>query len=172
MNITEVSTKKYRKAGLAVIIALLVMLLCNDLFLKEFFARPRPYYMFNLDALLADKEVFIQAGKEARFDMLVEKITAAIEKYPEFAAKWASTYHYPEFIEKLTSLSFPSGHTSSAFAAAIAMGSAPLTGRIAPDRESSPKKHILVKSMLLLIELKTAHMVIVKKQVNQSALAD
>ena len=39
-------TKKYRKAGLAVIVALLVMLLCNDLFLKEFFARPRPFNLF------------------------------------------------------------------------------------------------------------------------------
>ena len=39
-------TKKYRKAGLSVIVALLVMLICNDLFLKEFFARPRPFNLF------------------------------------------------------------------------------------------------------------------------------
>ena len=42
-------TKKYRKAGLAVIVALLVMLICNDLFLKEFFARPRPFNGFDSD---------------------------------------------------------------------------------------------------------------------------
>ncbi len=39
-------TKKYRKAGLAVLVALIVMLLCSDLFLKEFFARPRPFNLF------------------------------------------------------------------------------------------------------------------------------
>ena len=36
-------TKKHRKAGLAVLVALIVMLLCSDLFLKEFFARVRPF---------------------------------------------------------------------------------------------------------------------------------
>ncbi len=39
-------TKKYRKAGLAVLVALIVMLLCSDLFLKEFFARVRPFNLF------------------------------------------------------------------------------------------------------------------------------
>ena len=82
-------TKKYRKAGLAVIVALLVMLLCNDLFLKEFFARPRPFNLFETDH----------------------------EKY----AFWAKDYVYPELISKPTSFSFPSGHTASAFAAAIAL---------------------------------------------------
>lgn len=42
-------TKKYRKAGLAVLVALIVMLLCSDLFLKEFFARPRPFNLFESD---------------------------------------------------------------------------------------------------------------------------
>ncbi len=39
-------TKKYRKAGLSVLVALIVMLICNDLFLKELFARPRPFNLF------------------------------------------------------------------------------------------------------------------------------
>ncbi len=82
-------TKKYRKAGLAVIVALLVMLLCNDLFLKEFFARPRPFNLFDTD--------------------------------PEKYAFWGKIYVYPELIGKPTSFSFPSGHTASAFAAAIAL---------------------------------------------------
>ncbi len=82
-------TKKYRKAGLAVIMALLVMLICNDLFLKEFFARPRPFNLFDAD--------------------------------PQKYAFWAEGYAYPELIGKPTSFSFPSGHTSSAFAAAIAL---------------------------------------------------
>ena len=82
-------TKKYRKAGLAVLVALLVMLLCNDLFLKEFFARPRPFNLF--------------------------------ETNPEKYAFWGKGYIYPELISKPTSFSFPSGHTASAFAAAIAL---------------------------------------------------
>ncbi len=82
-------TKKYRKAGLAVIMALLVMLLCNDLFLKEFFARPRPFNLF--------------------------------ETNPEKYAFWGEGYVFPELISRPTSYSFPSGHTASAFAAAIAL---------------------------------------------------
>ena len=82
-------TKKYRKAGLAVIMALLVMLLCNDLFLKEFFARPRPFNLF--------------------------------ETNPEKYAFWSEGYVFPELISRPTSYSFPSGHTASAFAAALAL---------------------------------------------------
>ena len=82
-------TKKHRKAGLAVIVALLVMLLCNDLFLKEFFARPRPFNLLETD--------------------------------PERYAFGVKGYIYPELISKPTSFSFPSGHTASAFAAAIAL---------------------------------------------------
>ncbi len=81
-------TKKYRKAGLAVIVALLIMLLCNDLFLKEFFARPRPFNLLDTD--------------------------------PEKYAFWGKSYVYPELISRPTSYSFPSGHTASAFAAAVA----------------------------------------------------
>ena len=82
-------TKKYRKAGLAVAVALIVMLICNDLFLKEFFARPRPFNLLASD--------------------------------PEKYAFWGEGYVYPELIGKPSSYSFPSGHTSSAFAAAIAL---------------------------------------------------
>ncbi len=82
-------TKKHRKAGLAVIVALLVMLLCNDLFLKELFARPRPFNLMETD--------------------------------PEKYAFWGKNYVFPELISRPTSFSFPSGHTASAFAAAIAL---------------------------------------------------
>ena len=82
-------TKKYRKAGFAVIVALLVMLICNDLFLKEFFARPRPFNLFDSD--------------------------------PQKYAEWGKAYIYPGLVHKPSSYSFPSGHTSSAFAAAIAL---------------------------------------------------
>lgn len=114
-------TKKYRKVGLTVLIALLVMTLLNNVILKDLFARVRPFYIFDLEGLMADKEVFLSAGKGERFDYFVERVTALIEKYPEFAAKWLDTYEFPNFVEKLTSYSFPSGHTSSAFAAAIAV---------------------------------------------------
>lgn len=82
-------TKKYRKAGFAIIVALIVMLLCNDLFLKEFFARPRPFNLFDTD--------------------------------PEKYAQWGNAYIFPELVHRPSSYSFPSGHTSSAFAAAIAL---------------------------------------------------
>ena len=115
------ATKKYRKVGLAVLISLIVMLILNNLVLKELLERVRPFYIFNLDALLADKQAFIDAGRLGQFDVMVEKIQALTEKYPEMAAEWLSKYQYPDFVEKLTSFSFPSGHTSSAFAACAAM---------------------------------------------------
>ena len=115
------ATKKYRKVGLAVLISLIVMLILNNLVLKELLERVRPFYIFNLDALLADKQAFIDAGRLGKFDVMVEKIQALTEKYPEMATEWLAKYQYPDFVEKLTSFSFPSGHTSSAFAACAAM---------------------------------------------------
>lgn len=80
-------TKKYRKAGISILVALVVMLVLNNLVLKELIARPRP---FNLD--------------------------------PEAYSWWYEIYRYPNFnIHQPSSYSFPSGHTSSAFAAAIAL---------------------------------------------------
>ncbi len=76
-------TKKYRKAGFAMIIALAVMVVCNNLVLKEIFARPRP---FNIT-----------------YDW------------------WNEIYRFPEIVSRPDSYSFPSGHTSSAFAAAVAL---------------------------------------------------
>lgn len=78
--------KKYRKIGVAVIVALLVMEIGNNLILKELFARPRP---FNLTG--------------AEYDW------------------WNEIYKFPEIVSRPSSWSFPSGHTSSAFAAAIAV---------------------------------------------------
>lgn len=115
------ATKKYRKIGLAVLISLVVMLILNNLVLKEMLERVRPFYIFNLDGLIADKQAFIDAGRLGKFDVMVEKIAALTEKYPEMAADWLAKYSYPNFVEKLTSFSFPSGHTSSAFAACAAI---------------------------------------------------
>lgn len=59
-------TKKHRKAGLAVLMALIVMLLCSDLFLKEFFARPRPFNLF-----ASDPEKYAEWGTKYVFPELV-----------------------------------------------------------------------------------------------------
>lgn len=83
LGLVLLCTKKYRKAGVAVIVALLVMEVGNNLILKELFARPRP---FNLE-----------------YDW------------------WNEVYKFPEIVSRPSSYSFPSGHTSSAFAATIAV---------------------------------------------------
>lgn len=89
MAIVLMFTKKYRKVGFTVLLALAVMMVCNNLILKEILARPRPFNLFELDPV----------------------------KY----AAWGTEYTYPNFVHQPSSYSFPSGHTSSAFAAAIAV---------------------------------------------------
>lgn len=84
-----ICTKKYRKAGVAVLVALVVMEIGNNLILKEIFARPRPFNLAEIDPV----------------------------KY----AWWAEAYRFPALVSEPSSYSFPSGHTSSAFAAAIAV---------------------------------------------------
>lgn len=79
-------TKKFRKIGVAVLAALVVMEIGNNLVLKELFARPRP---FNLD--------------------------------PAEYAWWHEIYRFPDIVKQPSSWSFPSGHTSSAFAACVAV---------------------------------------------------
>lgn len=87
--------KKTRRAGLAVLISVLVMKIFNNLVLKEPIARPRP---FNL---LTDWE--------------------GIKELPGLAARWAKGYVYPNLVEYPTSWSFPSGHTAAAFSAATGL---------------------------------------------------
>lgn len=79
-------TKKFRKIGVAVLAALVVMEIGNNLVLKELFARPRP---FNLD--------------------------------PAEYVWWHEIYRFPDIVKQPSSWSFPSGHTSSAFAACVAV---------------------------------------------------
>lgn len=85
-------TKKYRKIGFAMLVALVVMTICNNVILKDIFARPRPYTLYAIDP----EEYALWGGEGAR-------------------------YFFPEFVHRHTSYSFPSGHTSSAFAAAVAI---------------------------------------------------
>lgn len=92
MGIVLLFTKKYRKIGFAILTALVVMLLCNNIILKDLLARPRPLHLFNID--------------------------------PEAYAAWGgenAKYVFPWFVHAPSSFSFPSGHTSSAFAAAFAI---------------------------------------------------
>ncbi len=92
MGIVLLFTKKYRKVGFAILVALVVMLLCNNIILKDLFARPRPLHLYNID--------------------------------PEAYAFWGgenAKYFFPYFVHAPSSFSFPSGHTSSAFAAAFAI---------------------------------------------------
>lgn len=85
-------TKKYRKAGLAVLVALIVMLLCSDLFLKEFFARVRPFNLFE-----SNPEKYAVWGTEYVFPELVYKPSSY--SFPSghtasaFAAATALLYH-------------------------------------------------------------------------------
>ncbi len=81
--------KKYRKTGVTMAFALIVMLVVNDLILKNMFARPRP---FNFEPFADLYAVFPVA--DGKPDLLVGLPS---------------------------SFSFPSGHTSSSFAAAIAI---------------------------------------------------
>ena len=88
--------KKTRKAGITVLGALAVMMVCNNFVLKNLFARTRP---FNLEV-------------------------------------WKDWFVYPELVKRPSSYSFPSGHSSSGFAAA--------TGLCA-----SKKKHLIIPAFVL-----------------------
>ena len=92
MGIVFLITKKYRKVGFAILVALVVMLICNNIILKDLLARPRPIHLFNID--------------------------------PEAYNFWGgenAKYFFPYLVHAPSSFSFPSGHTSSAFAAAFAI---------------------------------------------------
>lgn len=92
MGIVFLFFKKYRKVGFAILIALLVMLLCNNIILKDLLARPRPFNLF-----IIDPDAYSLWGGEG------------------------AKYFFPNLVHAPSSYSFPSGHTSSAFAAAFAI---------------------------------------------------
>ncbi len=92
LGLTLFATKKYRKAGFAVIVALIVMLLCNDLFLKELFARARPFNLFD-----TDPEKYVLWGTEYVYPELISRPTSY--SFPSghtasaFAAAFALLWH-------------------------------------------------------------------------------
>ena len=113
--------KKTRKLGMVILGALGVMLVINNEILKPIVARIRPCYIFDLDALMSRKEAFLDAGKEGMFNEIYERVKANLAAFPEMAAKWNQLYSFPGVDHMPTSWSFPSGHTSSSFAAATAV---------------------------------------------------
>jgi len=113
--------KKTRKAGMAMLGALLVMVILNNEILKPMIARIRPCFMFSEDNLMSMKAVFLEEGKEDMFNNILPRVQANIKNLPELAARWNAEYVFPNVVSMPDSWSFPSGHTSSSFAFATAV---------------------------------------------------
>ncbi len=113
--------KKTRKAGLVCLGSLLVMTLLNNELLKPIMERPRPYNLTILPE--AAKKAFEEYGKDFDWIGCFGKIDWSIDRFPGFAEKWNAGYVWPDIVEHMSSksLSFPSGHTSSAFTFAMAI---------------------------------------------------
>ena len=139
--------KKTRKAGLVCLGSLLVMTLLNNELIKPIMERPRPYNLHILpqateEALQYYVSKAIDAAKESGKTLTAEEIAAITaevraDKAASFdwkgcfglidwskyvPAEWGTRYVWPEIVHKMEakSLSFPSGHTSSAFTFAMA----------------------------------------------------
>lgn len=124
--------KKTRKAGLVCLGSLLVMTLLNNELIKPIMERPRPYNLTRLPEATEDViNYYLGKGKTmdeidvAKYDWVgfFGKINWSVDSIPGFAEKWNAGYVWPDFVEKMSpkSLSFPSGHTSSAFTFAMAI---------------------------------------------------
>ncbi len=120
--------KKTRKAGMTMLGALAVMVVLNNLILKEVIARVRPCYLFDFAALEANFAEF----ELDEYNLIEKKVADMAKKFPELAAQWTQVYKFPEieytffgdtvFAHHMPhSWSFPSGHTSSSFAFATAV---------------------------------------------------
>ena len=113
--------KKTRKAGLVCLGSLLVMTLLNNELIKPIMERPRPYNLTILPE--AAQKAFTEYGREYDWIGLFGKIDWSIDRFPGFAEKWNAGYEWPAIVDYMSSksLSFPSGHTSSAFTFAMAL---------------------------------------------------
>ncbi len=113
--------KKTRKAGLVCLGSLLVMTLLNNELIKPIMERPRPYNLTILPQ--AAQKAFEEYGKEFDWVGLFGKVDWTIDRFPGFAEKWNAGYEWPAVVDYMSSksLSFPSGHTSSAFTFAMAI---------------------------------------------------
>lgn len=111
--------KKTRKGGIAILCSLIFMGIVNNEIIKPIIARPRPFLMFNPDWTTVDWPSAFSVN-------LLEKWEAIRDSLPDLAARWNTVtettgYSFPtHLVDYPGSWSFPSGHTSSAFA--VAMG--------------------------------------------------
>lgn len=82
-------SKKYRKCGVTMVLALLIMLIFNNGILKYSLHRPRPFNLYDSN--------------------------------PELFPMWKDFNDaiYPNIVSRPSSFSFPSGHSSSSFAAML-----------------------------------------------------
>lgn len=104
--------KKTRKIGIAMLFAQLVMLVGNNLILKSIFTRTRPFALFN--PAVAEQCTWMP-------DSYITQVQNEMKQFSEaFQQKWLSTYQYigTDIYPYAHGYSFPSGHTSSSFAAA------------------------------------------------------
>ncbi|MBQ2841586.1 MAG: phosphatase PAP2 family protein [Clostridia bacterium] len=113
--------KKTRKVGLVCLGSLLVMTLLNNELIKPIMERPRPYNLTILPE--AAQKAFTEYGREYDWIGLFGKVDWTIDRFPGFAEKWNAGYEWPAIVDYMSSksLSFPSGHTSSAFTFAMAI---------------------------------------------------
>ncbi len=97
------------------------MTLLNNELIKPIMERPRPYNLTILPQ--AAQKAFEEYGREYDWVGLFGKIDWSIDRFPGFAEKWNAGYVWPDIVEYMSSksLSFPSGHTSSAFTFAMAI---------------------------------------------------
>lgn len=111
--------KKTRKAGVVALGALLVMTLLNNEMLKPLMERPRPYNLPILDEAAA--KAAAEYGRDYDWVGFFGKIDWHVSD--AFAEKWKAGYVWPDIVDYMSSksLSFPSGHTSSAFTFALAV---------------------------------------------------
>ena len=115
--------KKTRKAGVVALGALLVMTILNNEIIKPIMERPRPYNLTRLADATQDVIAYTEGSKNYDWIGLFGKIDWTIDRFPGLAEKWNAGYYFPEVVERMkpTSLSIPSGHTSSAFTFAMAI---------------------------------------------------
>lgn len=123
LSLVMLCFKKTRKAGFVALGALFVMTILNNEIIKPIMERPRPYNLTRLAD--AAQEVLDYTDGARTYDWVgfFGKIDWDMSRFPGFNEKWDAVYAFPEVVERLkpTSLSFPSGHTSSAFTFALAI---------------------------------------------------
>lgn len=119
LGIVMLFFKKTRKVGVVCLGSLLVMTLLNNEMLKPLMERPRPYNLPILDDAAA--KAAAEYGKEYDWKGFFGLIDWHVSD--AFVEKWKAGYVWPDIVDYMSSksLSFPSGHTSSAFTFAMAL---------------------------------------------------